>query len=103
MSFLRVWFPNQAERVRCWPATQKRGIARFILVQGVLGAGVPMEIIGALTSWAMPPHIRPTVSSVIITAPLWVLGGACIGWMMWSFRKAEFRAAQLRAEGLLPK
>ncbi|CAN5222891.1 hypothetical protein BH11PSE14_BH11PSE14_14390 [soil metagenome] len=80
-----------------WERIRARGLARYVLVNGVLSYGLPLFAL--MTFVVHRAHL--TVLFVIASALLWALGGALFGWVMWHVRGRMYRrlAQLLGAEG----
>lgn len=94
---------SREERLQQWATTRKRGLARYVLLRGVV-ASLPIGVVTALLqSWIFPPS--PGVSPVRVYAgwlimPLgFAVMGAFQSWSIWRTREAEFEASREVALG----
>ena len=78
--------PEQLEK---WKQTRKKGMLRYVLVQGVLSYGLPMFIV--MTFFLHRNDISPKF--IGLSAIVWTLGGAAFGIAMWYFQGWQLRKA----------
>lgn len=78
--------PEQLEK---WLATRQKGVARFVLVNGVLAYGLPMFL--GMTFIVGRENL--SVYFAYISAVAWTLGGALFGAVMWGIGERRFRKA----------
>lgn len=73
-----------------WEVTRQKGKTRFVLVAGVLSWGVPMFAVMTFVVNRRPE--RPlTPLMILISAVVWLLGGACFGLAMWAITERRYR------------
>ncbi len=75
-----------------WETTRQKGKGRFILLHGVLGYGVPMFFVMTFVVNRQPERAL-TLSSIIISAVVWLLGGAAFGVAMWALNEGRYKKA----------
>jgi hypothetical protein len=79
-------FLTKEEKLIRWGDTRKKGMRRFIILNGVLGYGLVMAFCTQLGMWCVSSSYNPYVS-VPIALVLFPLSGLFVGWNQW--RSAE--------------
>lgn len=79
-------FLGKEEKIIRWGDTRKKGMRRFIILNGVLGYGLVMALSSQLGMWCVSSSFNPWVS-VPIALVLFPLSGLFVGWIQW--RSAE--------------
>lgn len=73
-----------------WQSTRVKGKSRFILINGLIGWGLPMFII--MTFVVNKPeagHMSPSL--VALNAFIWAIGGLAFGYFVWSASERVFQ------------
>ena len=70
-----------------WEKSRAKGKLHFILVSGVLSWGVPMFI--AMTFFVNRERLSP--GHIILSAFMWLLGGAGFGLFVWYFSEKQYQ------------
>lgn len=95
----RAWWAWNDKHQARWTAIRARGRARFVLVNGILGWGLPMFLFMAvcpkLFSFPFPP--RPGEYYWLWTSALWVVAGAIFGTGTWYFSERSYRRHESKA------
>jgi len=73
--------------IQRWERTRSAGLARYILVHGILLYGLPLFL---LMSFVVHRQ-RLSPAFLLASALLWTLGGALFGWAMWHVRERMYR------------
>jgi hypothetical protein len=83
--------------IQRWEAIRARGLARYVLVNGVLLYGLPLFLL--MNFVVHPEHAGPR--ALAISGLAWGFGGALFGWVMWHARDRLYRrlAAHFGVEG----
>lgn len=87
-------FPSKEARIQRWAVTRLRGKRRFIIINGILGWGLPTGFFWCLFMWAFTPDFRPALS-VPVALILFPLGGIAWGALIW--RASEKHFAEYRS------
>jgi len=75
------------DSIRRWERIRAQGMARYILVQGLIHYGLPLFVL--MTFVVHREHL--SVAFVGVSALLWAIGGALFGWVMWHVRERMYR------------
>jgi predicted lysophospholipase L1 biosynthesis ABC-type transport system permease subunit len=73
--------------IQRWERVRAGGLARYILVHGILLYGLPLF---ALMTFVVHRE-RLSLAFVLASALLWAIGGALFGWVMWHLRERMYR------------
>jgi len=79
----------KAKALQKWESTRALGMARFVLVRGVLTYGLAMFV--ATTFFAHQGEL--SAKFVLISAILWLIGGALFGVISWYLLESLYRRA----------
>ena len=82
----------QQDRIDTWYREAAKGKARYILLRGLLGWGLPMFIImtfvfPAMNGSADDPY---NVSRLLRGLVVWGVGGVVFGWWLWFFAVRKY-------------
>jgi hypothetical protein len=82
-----------AKALQKWESTRALGMTRFVLVRGVLMYGLAMFV--AMTFFAHQGQLSAIF--IMISAILWLIGGAVFGVVSWYLLEALYRRALRKA------
>lgn len=75
-----------------WSKTREKGIKKFILVNGLLGWGLPMFLV--MTFIINKPYNGEWSPSLILfSAVIWTLGGLAFGYFTWGSAERAYKKA----------
>jgi len=78
------------ENIQKWKVTREKGLARFLVLHGVLGWGLPMFII---MTFAIYRISLEDLSQIIRSIIIWAIGGLVFGLWMWKLGERRYRKA----------
>ena len=78
---------EKAASIRRWERIRARGMARYVLVQGVLAYGLPLF---ALMTFVVHRE-HASARFILVSAAAWAVGGAVFGWILWHLRDRMYR------------
>jgi predicted lysophospholipase L1 biosynthesis ABC-type transport system permease subunit len=73
--------------IQRWERTRAEGLARYILVHGIVLYGLPMFVLMTFVVHRQ----RLSLAFVLASGLLWAIGGALFGWMVWHVRERMYR------------
>lgn len=83
-------FLTKEERLNRWGETRKRGMRRFILVNGVVIYGLFTATFFTLAKWMTSPEFNPYVV-IPIAFILFPLSGLGVGWALWRGAEKSYK------------
>jgi len=79
--------PNDLQK---WEAKRRLGKAKFILLHGVLGWGVPCGILVTVIRFLIHEWKFDAISAGI-SLVIWAIGGIFFGWQMWQRAETKYQ------------
>ncbi len=74
-----------------WQKTREKGLARFILVTGILSYGMPLFVV---LNFMDPPKMPLSITDFIVTLLICaVAGGSAFGYILWVVQEKRYRKA----------
>ena len=77
------------ERMEAWRRTREKGLARFVLVYGLMAWGMPMFVLMAFITEPFSKGLTstPAIAHYII----WPVAGLLFGMALWGYCEARYR------------
>jgi hypothetical protein len=82
---------------RDWEAKRARGKARFVLMSGVVGWGIPMFF---FMTFIVNRKRAEDPRLVLLSAIIWALGGAGFGFFIWVASEKKYQKLQEKSDRL---
>jgi len=80
--------PTREEKRQRWQAIAAKGKTRWIVVRGILGAGLTLTALTFLQTWIVDRSIsgfRQICSDLLVRAPFFLVGGYLWGLVTWKW------------------
>lgn len=80
--------PTREEKRQRWQAIAAKGKTRWIVVRGILGAGLTLTALTFLQTWIFDHSIsgfRQIYSDLLVRAPFFLIGGYLWGLVTWKW------------------
>ncbi len=75
-----------------WEVMREKGVARFLVLHGVLGWGLPMFII---MTFVVNHTSLDDLSRIFASVIIWGIGGLCFGYWMWRIGERRYQKAMI--------
>jgi hypothetical protein len=89
--------PTWEEKKQRWDAVAARGKTRWIIVRGILGAGLTLTVLTFLQDWIIDHSIsgfRQICFDLLIRTPIFLIGGYLFGLVTWKWFSYRYGAGK---------